>query len=401
MMKFLVYISCLLLAYLVFGFYLSQQDYSIIATSLKGDHPEGFFDYKGVTNVHSNLSTGSNSPDSIINSAKMAGLDFLTFTDLNLFETIVGLEGYNGNLLVMRAGEYNYLDSRIHLYDQKRVEFLDHQDAQIKLTDYLSQKAEDLKDVFFVMTNNASGGYRWNNELPSGIGGIEILNPKAISQKTWLYSKASIFWSLLFYPFNPRYSFLRIYREPTDELSLWDQHLQKGRMVGISGSDVTGRSVPVVGYKINFPSYHRIFELMSNHVVLKSELTGNYNKDKEKVFNALKVGQFYFSLDLLGDPRGFIAYIQEGEKNHLFGSSLKYSKKQILHIALPSKPKYFYEIVIFKNGERVTSFNSWQIDWPIPSPGIYRIQVRVSPLFPLPDGYKWITWIFTNPFYIQ
>lgn len=401
MMRFLYNFSFLLIIYLVFGFYLSQKDYSIYDLTLEKKHPDPYFDYKGVTNIHSSLSTGGSSPNSIVNSAKAAGLDFIIFTDLNLFEKIVSLESYSGNLLVMSAGEYNYLDSRLHVYRSKEDDFLSHNDAQIKITDYLSQKATEIKDKFIVMTNNPIGGYRWTGEYPPGLSGLEIMNPKTIAQQSWIKSKLSILWSLLFYPFNPRYSFLRIYNEPSDEITLWDSLNQKQKIVGFSGSDLTGKSFPIVKYKVDFPSYQRIFELMSNHVILKSELTGNYAKDREKIFAALKQGQFYFSFDLLSDPKGFISYVKDIDKNYLFGSEFKFSKKQSLVVSLPSKPKYFYEIVIYRNGERITSFNDWKIEWPIPSAGNYRVQVRVSPLFPIPDGYKWITWIYTNAFHIK
>jgi hypothetical protein len=38
------------------------------------------------------------------------------------------------------------------------------------------------------------------------------------------------------------------------------------------------------------------------------------------------------------------------------------------------------------------------MDLKITERGLYRVHVRVSPFFPIPDAKKWMTWIMTNPF---
>ncbi|NUN04524.1 MAG: hypothetical protein HUU57_02070 [Bdellovibrio sp.] len=50
--------------------------------------------------------------------------------------------------------------------------------------------------------------------------------------------------------------------------------------------------------------------------------------------------------------------------------------------------------------EVVARINDPETSFPITQPGTYRVQVRVSPLMPLPDAKKWITWIYTNPFFV-
>jgi hypothetical protein len=42
-----------------------------------------------------------------------------------------------------------------------------------------------------------------------------------------------------------------------------------------------------------------------------------------------------------------------------------------------------------------------EIDYAITTPGVYRLEVRVIPLLPLPDAKKWIGWIYTNPFFVK
>ncbi|MGZ5280603.1 MAG: hypothetical protein ACXWC9_11695, partial [Pseudobdellovibrionaceae bacterium] len=112
-------------------------------------------------------------------------------------------------------------------------------------------------------------------------------------------------------------------------------------------------------------------------------------------------GHFYLSLDLLGDPKGFIATIEDRDKSYLMGDHLKFNKGLKLKASLPTEPTAFYEIVIFKNGEREATSNKTEINYALTGPGVYRVVVRVSPLLPFPEGKKWITWIYTNNFYVD
>jgi hypothetical protein len=45
--------------------------------------------------------------------------------------------------------------------------------------------------------------------------------------------------------------------------------------------------------------------------------------------------------------------------------------------------------------------NSQVTQYYLNSPGVYRVLVRVIPTLPLPDGKKWIPWIYTNMFYVE
>src|SRR5262249_50463616 len=106
MKKFMVP-TMLIFFYLIYGLYLAQYDVAILPENLKAENPRGFLDYRGLTDVRSpNL-------NEVIASAQTAGLDFLSITDLNVFEKSESLAGYHNNLLVMMDGEYSYLNSRL------------------------------------------------------------------------------------------------------------------------------------------------------------------------------------------------------------------------------------------------------------------------------------------------
>ena len=99
--------------YLIYGLYLANYNVRIFPEELTAEPPRGFFDYRGVTNVHTQLSSGSGDITQVIGAAQRAGLDFLSITDLNVFDKPSSLAGYHSNLLVMMDGEYSYINSRL------------------------------------------------------------------------------------------------------------------------------------------------------------------------------------------------------------------------------------------------------------------------------------------------
>jgi hypothetical protein len=401
-MRLIISLTGLVMAYLIYGFYISQVNYSIIPPELKREHPEGYYDYRGVSNIRTELSNGSSSPVDVIAEAKLTGLDFVILTDLNQFDHSESINGYNGNLLVMNEGEYTYLDSRLLHYSLEKENPPESSgEVSVYFTDLLSQKSSDHKDTLLVLAHPFNNGPTWTGPYPQGLDGIEIVNPKAISENAWRRSKLNVIWSFIVYPFSPRYAFLRLFREPSDEIALWDKLSSERHTIGFGGADATARAIPWAGALVKFPSYHTSFEITSNHVLLNSELTGNYAKDRQKIFTALKRGNFYVSLDILGDPRGFIAKIVDKDKTYLMGETLPFKKNLHLQADLATPPKDFFEFIVYKNGEKDFISNNKAIDYEIKSPGVYRVVVRVSPTLPLPDGKKWISWIYTNTFTIQ
>lgn len=400
-MRSLVTLSVLLVGYFFYGFYINQYETSALPQKIKHEQTLGHYDYKGVINVHTDLSIGSAPASFVISSAKMANLDFMFFTDLNSFNIPTSFEANHGNLLVFSAGKYSYLDSRLIYYSLNQETIGNNLgESSVKFADLLSQKTGASKNTLTILAHPYKAGFTWNGEIPSGLDGFELLNLKSLLNRAWAESKLSTIWSLLIYPFNPRLAFLRLYSEPTDEISLLDRLSQSRKISVFAGTEASARALPLANYLIRFPSYKRSFEFMSNHILMRSELTGRFNSDRTKVFNALKSGNFYVALDMLGDPKGFNAIIEEDNKTYLMGSELRFNKKMKLKVQLPSEPRHFFEIMIVKNGEVIERINKTEAEIPIKEPGTYRVQVRISPMLPLPDARKWFTWIYTNPFFI-
>ncbi len=81
---------------------------------------------------------------------------------------------------------------------------------------------------------------------------------------------------------------------------------------------------------------------MSNHVLLKSELTGSFNGDRLKIFRVLKNGNFYMAIDMLGDPKGFVATVEDDGKSHMMGSEIRFSKNMEIESVFTNETKRFF-----------------------------------------------------------
>lgn len=401
MRKYTVPIA-LIFIYLVYGFYLALYDVRILPEELVAEHPKGFLDYKGITNVHTRLSTGSGEIGDVIAAAQESGLDFLSITDLNLTDRPMSLSGYHGNLLVTIDGEYSYLNSRLlnlgattnrHLQGVGR--------SQVLLADLLSRSDREVDFGVLILAHPLKPRFKWSGEYPQGLDGIEIINLKSVWQDAWITKKLTFIQSLVTFPFNEKLALLRLFDAPDDAIRLWDELTQKRHLIGIAGADAEAKLMVGSNSFLRFPTYETLFSLVRDHVLLRSELTGNSTSDQEKLNAAIRRGQFYMSLDILGNPKGFNALmrLRSGQIQPM-GSQLPYQEGLTLEVSLPQKPKVPFDTVIYKNGEKMMTSNSQVTRYYLNEPGVYRVMVRVIPTLPLPDGKKWIPWIYTNPFYV-
>jgi hypothetical protein len=399
-----------------YGLVLSQTRVSIIADLLEPKNAPGVYDYRGVSNVHTDRNLGSGSAFDVVKAAQEANLDWLFITDLNQFTSLgVGAtgseetspssaipDGYHRKTLVLTADEFSYLDSHLLLYDsahQRQFETLGQ--SQLYLADLLSQTPSTSRDALVVLAHPTKPGYAWNGPYPTGLDGVEILNLKSAWRKAWESNKPSFLWSAFVYPFNSDLALMRLYDEPQDELDIWDRLSHERHTIGMAGADATAKTASVGDVSWKFPSYQTSFNLVSNHVLLRTELTGEADGDRRKITTALSNGEFYVSLDVMGNPKGFNAYVTNGDHTYVMGSRVKHTKGTSLIVHLPSEPTVPFEAALIKDGQHIASRNSVDSKFDISSPGVYRILVRVFVGFTLPDGNRWVTWIYTNPFYID
>lgn len=400
MNKILATLAFLLICFFTYGFYISQFELNFIQRKVKTS--DLYYDYKLTMNIHTSLSIGSEPLSVVLSQAKKAQNKFFMITDLNP-QIKSPEDSYLQNAGVLQGAKYGYKDSRLIYYSIKDKNLgLKRGESQLLLSDLLSQKTTKNPESLLVLAHPFKTGFSWSGSIPDGLDGMEVANLKSLSQQSWGYSKASTLWSILLYPFNPKLALMRLFQEPTEELMLFDRVSQERTFVAFQGAEASARAIPLADWLIKFPSYESVLSIASNHLLLTSELSGDMSKDKVKILSALKRGQFYICFDALGDPKGFETYLFDelSAKKHSMGSVVKVSKSSHFYFKLPAEPTSFYEVILLKNGKRIDTLNTFEGIFPTQGKGVYRIQVRISPRLPLPDAIKWLTWIYTNNFYI-
>lgn len=390
------------IAFLTFGIFLSRYDLQLNADALQTQHKK-YFDYRGITHVLTSYSLGGSSPAEMAIAANRAKVDFVYITDYNDFNSEHALFSYNNDVAVFTAKKLSYLDSHFLVYSPQSLNQIDSiGSSHAMLSDLLNKVPTEAASTFTVMAHPFKKGHEWTSEgYPSGMQGLEVMNLRHMWQQRWISNKTSFVWSCLLYLFNPKVALLRLVKEPQKELDLWDQLNQKQKTVGMLGSHATGQLFNLGPISIPFPKYEDSFRFGSNHLLMKSELTGVYSLDAEKIHAAFTAGQFYFALDAVANPKGFAAYIKTRERDYSMGETLKITQEPQLIVDVPKLNTKAVEIRIYKNGLEVHKVKGLHADWKIDAPGVYRVQVRVRVQLPIPGELRWIPWIYTNNFYIR
>ena len=399
----------LLLALLILGFgYVSiafifgRVDLKVRNELKTKPSPRKYHDYAGVINVHSSRSSGSASISEIHQAASDAKLDFVVVTDINDFEPPVDKESYLDDTLLLVGGEYSYIDSRLINFNFTSTDHLQGPGrSQVIFADLLD-KTERPKDTgFLVLAHPNKPGYEMQTPLPPGLNGIEIYNQKSIWQLAWLKKRSSFLWALFLYPINMEWSFTRLFASYTNpELGIWEKENLSRPLVGFAGADADSNTrLPWGSWQ--FPSYQTYFSILRNHVLIESELTGDTESDSKKIIDALENGQFYISLDLIGEATGFEAYVlNKKDLRHPIGSEIETTFADKLVVDLGTKPETEFRVIIFKNGEQIVRSNSLKTEMIIHNEGVYRAIVQVKLDFPF-EGTRWVNWVVTNHFYLN
>ena len=141
-MKFVAFVVLLVTTYIVYGLYLAQ--FALNTGPLKKETNNGFYDYRGVLNVHSQLSIGKGQLPDILKAAKENQLDFLVMTDLNLYEQPPYQSGYSNGVLLLVEDKWSYSDSRVmQLFHETDSSMRSAGQVQAQLSDLLTTRKKD------------------------------------------------------------------------------------------------------------------------------------------------------------------------------------------------------------------------------------------------------------------
>lgn len=367
------------------------------------------FDYRGSVNVHTSASGGTLPVDELITAAQNAGLDWIFISDLNTGVPVQLQEGRNRTLLIMAAAKFDYLGGRVIALNPERLAHPESLgQAQTTIADILSEPPlVSLTDLLVFETAPHIQSNVYQMSVERGFG-EEVINLRSFLLNRWALAPLSTLWSLMIYPFNFPLALLRLMADLELNYPLWDSRWRSSAAVGLIGHDVIPTQSEL-GLDNDIEGQADIFRFASVHVITTSELTGDFQLDRNKLLKSLAARQSYIAFDALGPTTGFRFHHEASQEPNrinedqlsLMGAKVPWRNRGRFVISIPRRPELPFEVVLIRDGQAVMTSNSEQSSFTVSEPGVYRVIVRLFTALSVFDGRRWVPWILTNPIEIQ
>ncbi len=331
---------------------------------------EGYRDVVGVIHVHTTYSHDAHGAfEAAIRAANAQRLDFVIFTEHNNLRALVeGRQGWHGGTLALIGMEISAPGG--HYLAMNVTRELDYQHLSTQ------QIIDEVKGQggFGFIAHPFFKKRQWTDDDVTGFTGIEGYN---VAHDTLDENRARLALWTLTVPQD--LFFYSIIDRPYDPLRRWDELIaQRGQVVGIGSTDA--HEFHALGMK--FAPYETLFRLSRTHLLVASgDLT------PEAVYDALRQGHAYFSIEFLAEARGFTFTARRKTRvEGIMGDAVTFGPDLTLSVGLPAAA----EIVLYKDGAAIgrTIAQTWDV--PVTGPGAYRVEANRHDK----------PWIFSNPIYV-
>lgn len=258
-----------------------------------------WYEYIGVSHIHSIDSDGSKSVPEIIKIGQELGLDFLLFSDhmtLNSFHR--GLEGWHENTFVLIGYEIHDQSNQNHYlaFDVKEV-----LPGEFSAPEYVKgvKEARGLGIIAHpdeTREHPKFPPYPWTAWNVKEFDGIEIWN----QMSEWM---EGIGRSNRFRLFASPRSYLT---SPTPKtLRIWDEYSKQRKVCGISGVDVHAHPIKLGPFKAVIFPYKVQFQSLRVHLLLDKPLSPDNQTAKKQIIEAIRECHLFISNHRRGDAKGF------------------------------------------------------------------------------------------------
>jgi len=362
---------------------------------MAGPDPAGLHDLATVVHLHSDYSDGTATIPELMEAAAEAERDVVLLTDHDtLGARDDGHEGWHGSVLLgvglevtPRAGHFLAFGVDLEI-KHKGIPEAEIPQAVAKAGGFgfvahpWSQGARILDRYGrFVKRGRAHG---WRELDGEGIAGIELWSLTTDASEDWRGPVDAI----------------RYMRDPEKQLdgprpadvAAWDGICQTRRFVAIGGLDAHQHGIRVRGRLWSPMPNARYFRMLSTYV-LSSETPKRGDRgaeDLELVYDALREGRCFISVDAIAPGRGFRFWAESDSDVALMGEE-RPAGAWTLRASLPGRAK----IRLLRDGEPIAEEEGAKIELAVTEPGVYRVEChrhwrnRERP------------WIYSNPIYLR
>jgi hypothetical protein len=355
---------------------------------------KNMFDYAGAIHFHSSYSYDACQPmDRIVQAGLRSGLDYALLTDhFHLNARNDGWERYHtagGRRLLMLVGEE--ISPRYNHYLALQLA----SPIVVSKTEAHSQDVIDLVNARggfgFIAHPDHTGApfagvraYPWVDWNVSGMAGLSIWDLMG----DWVSGMTSP-WGMARALVCPS----GVLKGPRPEtLARWDALCQSGHYAAIGEIDNHAARKKILGIPRTLFTFDYAFRTIRTHVLLDQPLTGTLDADRTAVYDALKQGRSYVSLDLWNDPRGFQFNVFDAGQRVGMGGRITRRGAALVEAKLPAPGR----IRLVRNGRVIREeYSRTHIERDADLPGVYRLEADQK------VRGRWRPWIYSNPIWVE
>lgn len=347
------------------------------------------FDYSGAIHIHTEYSfDGNASMESVIKSAKQAGLDFIIVTDhFRMDARNAGWEGWHDGVLVLVGEEisprYNHLLALgikkpviAWKKNSKPQEYIDEVNRQggiglIAHPDHTGAPKFGVKD------------YPWKDWSVKGYAAVSIWD----LMTDWQEKLTSIGAAVKGFAFP---SFV-LSGPKKETLERWDAMNAAGRVAGFGEIDNHNTLKRYFGKDYRIFPFDLAFRTVRTHLLLGEQLNRDVDTARRQVMDAVSKCRLYVAQEREASAKGFMFRIFDADETASTGMDFKFKGRPAMLEAKIPKPGL---IRVMRNGALLEEVRKASLNIDVNKPGVYRVEAYRKTVF----GYK--PWIYSNPIWI-
>lgn len=348
------------------------------------------YEYVGHLHIHTSHSDGHGTISEVVTAARHAGIDFVGITDhYHHLPNGPPIEegGYHGSVLVCVGAELHGAHSHLVAWGIQGAHLPADECSPQRTIDAVNAQGGIgfLAHPFDRGTPLHDNGhcFNWRDWSVRDYTGLSVWNLgsewKRGAQSVWGAVRQCA--ALGVADIDPQ----------PEDLARWDALNQERRVVGIGESDNHALPLLLGGrlfVGLRFLPYAVAFRTINTHVLMPEALQGDPAADQHAVYEALRLGRCFIVNRQRGDARGFRCRIRGPGTTGQMGASLPWRPGLGLEIAAPARARFR----VIADGREVFALAGRRLRWPVPGPGVYRVEAWRRG----PTGHPRL-WILGNP----
>lgn len=331
----------------------------------------------GAYHLHTRFSDGRGRVEDVVKAARKNHLDFIILTDHgHPNQACLQSQGWRQGVLVLAGSELS--TNRGHLV---ALAFSDSVKVLPRLAEEAARTIKKEGGFSLIAHPYSKTSWSWGKENELYLG-LELIDADTMLKRKWL-STLPLFPLLLF---NQRVLALRILEPFPSPFRQWDFLNEKNPpLYGFFSCDA-------------HIFYETLLSLFHLRIPLGRELPVEFKAARQLVFESLRSGAFYNSIDAAQPATGFRFWAEKGKEIFPMGSLIEINPGEKVWLRIKTPALNSDVTAIIHNGQKIFTTSEKEISFQPLDSGFYRVEVYLRERSILPED---LPWIVSNPIFLR